>query len=155
MVSGGIQPDAPQNNFGVSATGGNGSATGQPKMYIPGMRDLGSSGVETMAQQGGAAMYAAPETPTASDVGAGLGGTPLRDLFSETLNPSEPISAGVDFGRGPGSDVLPPSLNQEQRLIENIDIAKKYMPALMAAAQSADAPDSYKKFLNYLIGQLQ
>ncbi len=51
--SGGNQPDSPQNNFGVSATGGAGSKDGQPNMYIPDMKSLGSTGVETMAQQGG------------------------------------------------------------------------------------------------------
>ena len=52
--SGGNRPNSPQNKFGVSANGGAGSKDGQPNMYIPDMKSLGSTGVETMAQQGGA-----------------------------------------------------------------------------------------------------
>jgi hypothetical protein len=147
-TQGGYRPDAPQNNFGISATGGAGSKDGQPNRYIPNMKSLGSTGVETMAQQGGAKLAKAEETPT-FDMSS------IRTLLDDTQNPMEPQSTGVNFGRGAGERVLPASLRSDERLIENKAIINKYMPSLIAAAQSPDAPDSYKQFLNFTIKEMQ
>jgi len=146
--SGGLRPTAPQNNTGISATGGAGSKDGQPKMYIPDMKSLGSTGVETMAQQSGAKLAKAEGTP-AFDMGA------IRTLLDDTQRPMEPQSAGADFGRGAGESVLPASLRSDERLIENKAIINKYGPALLAAGQDPDAPDSYKQFLNFVIKEMQ
>ena len=146
--SGGLRPTASQNNTGVSATGGAGSKDGQPKMYIPNMKSLGSTGVETMAQQGGAKLAKAEGTP-ALDMSA------IRTLLDDTQRPMEPQSAGVNFGRGAGESVLPASLRSDERLIENKVIINKYGPSLLAAGQDPDAPDSYKQFLNYIIKEMQ
>lgn len=146
--SGGLRPTAPQNNTGVSATGGAGSKDGQPKMYIPDMKSLGSTGVETMAQQGGAKLAKTEGTP-ALDFGA------IRTLLDDTQNPMEPQSTGVNFGRGAGESVLPASLRSDERLIENKAIINKYGSALLAAGQDPSAPDSYKQFLNYIIKEMQ
>lgn len=146
--SGGLRPTAPQNNTGVSATGGAGSKDGQPKMYIPDMKSLGSTGVETMAQQGGAKLAKAEGTP-ALDFGA------IRTLLDDTQNPMEPQSTGVNFGRGAGESILPASLRSDERLIENKAIINKYGSALLAAGQDPSAPDSYKQFLNYIIKEMQ
>lgn len=146
--SGGLRPTASQNNTGVSATGGAGSKDGQPKMYIPNMKSLGSTGVETMAQQGGAKLAKAEGTP-ALDMSA------IRTLLDDTQRPMEPQSAGVNFGRGAGESVLPASLRSDERLIENKAIINKYGPSLLAAGQDPDAPDSYKQFLNYIIKEMQ
>ena len=148
MVSGGMQPKASQNNFGVSGTGGAGSKDGQPNMYIPDMKSLGSTGVETMAQQGGAKLAKAEGTP-AFDMSS------IRTLLDDTQRPMEPQSTGVNFGRGAGESVLPASLRSDERLIENKDIINKYMPSLVAAAQAPDAPDSYKQFLSFVIKEMQ
>lgn len=145
---GGYQPNAPQNNFGVSATGGAGSKDGQPNRYIPNMKSLGSTGVETMAQQGGAKLAKTEETPK-FDMSS------IRTLLDDTQNPMEPQSTGVDFGRGAGSSILPASLRSDERLIENKAIINKYGPSLFAAGQDPDAPDSYKQFLNFIIKEMQ
>ena len=147
--SGGNRPTAPQNNTGVSATGGAGSKDGQPNMYIPNMKSLGSTGVETMAQQGGAKLAKAESVPT------GMGMESIRTLLDDTQNPMEPQSAGVDFGRGAGASVLPASLRGDQRQLENKAIVAKYMPSLVTAGQDPDAPDSYKQFLSYIIKEMQ
>ena len=142
--SGGYRPTAPQNNpANISATGGNGQS-GQAPQYISGLPY--GQGQATMQQQQGAPMAKAAETPKASM-------PPLRDLLSPTNNPSEPITAGVDFGPGPGSEVLPKNLDSNTRPDENRMIIDKYMPALLQAAKMQDAPDSYKRFVNFLIGQ--
>jgi len=148
MVSGGMQPKASQNNFGVSGTGGAGSKDGQPNMYIPDMKSLGSTGVETMAQQGGAKLQKAETSPT-FDMSS------IRTLLDDTQRPLEPQSAGVNFGRGADESVLPASLRSDERLIENKAIIKKYGPSLLAAGQDPDAPDSYKQFLNFIIKEMQ
>lgn len=146
--SGGNRPNAPQNKFGVSATGGAGSKNGQPNMYIPDMKSLGSTGVETMAQQGGAKLAKA-EGAASMDMSS------IRTLLDDTQRPMEPQSAGVDFGRGAGASVLPASLRGDQRQLENKQIVAKYMPSLVAAGQDPDAPDSYKQFLSYIIKEMQ
>ena len=143
--SGGMRPNAPQNNpANISATGGNGQsgATQAPK-YIPGMKALGSTGTETMAQQGAAAMSAGP-APVQEDF----------SLFNPSKLPNELISAGVDDTAGPDSSVLP-SQFRDQRPVENMDIIKKYLPDLVNAARIEGAPDTYKSFVNYLIGKVQ
>jgi hypothetical protein len=146
--SGGDRPTAPQNNpANISATGGNGQSGKQPAQYISGLPY--GQGQETMQQQLSAPMAAAA-TPSMGGIGMNM-----PTLLDETMRPSEPISAGVDFGAGPGSEVLPPSIGQDQRPIENKAIVEKYLPAMMQAGRSVDAPDSYKQFLSYLLKKMQ
>lgn len=144
--SGGYRPTASQNNTGVSATGGAGSKDGQPNRYISGGKY--GEGKALMQQQQGASMSAGP-TP------APVAALPLENqLTSPTNNPMEPITAGVDFGPGPGSEALPNNISAETRGIDNTAIIKKYYPALVKATQLPDAPDSYKRFISYLSGQI-
>jgi hypothetical protein len=146
--SGGDRPTAPQNNpANISATGGNGQSGKQPAQYISGLPY--GQGQETMQQQLSAPMAAAA-TPSMGGIGMNM-----PTLLDETMRPSEPISAGVDFGAGPGSEILPPSIGQDQRPIENKAIVEKYLPAMMQAGRSVDAPDSYKQFLSYLLKKMQ
>jgi hypothetical protein len=72
-----------------------------------------------------------------------------------TNNPSEPSTAGVDFGPGPGSEALPNAFTSDARMKENMQIAQQYLPDLAFAAQSASAPDSFKRFVNYLVSNNQ
>ena len=63
------------------------------------------------------------------------------------------MTTGVDFGRGAGSEALPKSLQNNTRPDENAAVARQYLPDLVIAAQSPDAPDSFKRFVNYLMAQ--
>jgi hypothetical protein len=145
----------PQNNpANISATGGAGGNGTQAPKYIPGMKSLGSTGVETMAQQGGAALAGnpvpevkAPTNPMESML-AGL--TPLDAESMDDL----PISDGVDIGRGRGSDALPARLTSTINQDENVALIKRYLPDLMNATRLQGAPDSYKQFINYLKNQI-
>jgi hypothetical protein len=145
--SGGANGGPQYNPANISATGGDGQSGKQPAQYISGLPY--GQGQETMQQQLAAPMAAAA-TPS-------MGGISMNmpTLLDETKRPSEPTSAGVDFGAGPGSEVLPPSLGQDQRPIENKAIVEKYLPAMMQAGRSVDAPDSYKQFLSYLLKKMQ
>ena len=152
--SGGYRPTAPQNNTGVSATGGAGSADGQPNRYISGGKY--GEGKAMMEQQQGAPMAAAtpPPTPSAlSDLITAGSGNPINTLFSDTDNPDEPITAGAPVGDGPGPEVLPRNLSGDSRAIENRAIVEKYLPILLEGAKIPDAPQTYKQFLNFLMEQ--
>ena len=59
----------------------------------------------------------------------------------------------LDFGAGPGSEVLPKDFQNNTRPDENALIAKQYLPDLVIAAKSKYAPDSFKRFVNFLMAQ--
>lgn len=149
MVSGGYRPTAPQNNTGVSATGGAGSKDGQPNRYISGGKY--GEGKALMEQQQGAPMAQAPAAPTPEVAGYQL--PQLRTLMDPTDNPMEPITAGSDFGPGVGSEALPSNISANTRPDENAAIIAQYLPDLIQAASYSGAPDSFKRFVNYLAGK--
>jgi hypothetical protein len=146
---GGMRPTAPQNNpANVSGTGGAGQsgnytgfAYGQNKA-INQDRVAGNQAVKSIK---------ATEPSVPSNPYEGINMPQLGTLFDPTSRPDEPISAGVDFGTGPGSEVLPGSLMNDSRADENARVAAQYLPDLAFAARSPNAPDSFKRFVNYLI----
>ena len=109
--SGGMRPTAPQNNpANISATGGNGqSGKGtQAARYVPGLPY--GQGQATMKQQ-----MAAPMAGPSSV--AGMPQLPsMTPLTAPTERPDEPVTAGMDFGPGPGSEAL--NLPRERSLSE-------------------------------------
>jgi hypothetical protein len=113
---GGMRPTAPQNNpANISATGGNGQNGTQAARYIPGMNY--GQGQETMQQQQSAPM--AGPTPRGSVKEAPMnvpGMPPITPLTAPTDRPDEPITSGVDFGPGAGSEAL--NLPRERSLSE-------------------------------------
>lgn len=151
---GGANGGPQYNPANISATGGAGGTGKQAPKYIPGMKSLGSTGVETMAQQGGAPMAGDPvpqvQAPTNPMESMMAGLTPLDAEPTEML----PISDGVDFGRGRGSEALNPRLTSMINQDENVALIKRYLPDLMNATRLQGAPDSYKQFVNYLKKQI-
>jgi hypothetical protein len=151
MVSGGNRPGAPQNNpANVSGTGG----AGQSGDYTG--FGYGQNKALNMQRQEGNQAVATTKAAGMSSSEAPYGGvslSPLGTLMDPTNNPSEPITAGVDFGPGPGSDALPQGFGNNTRPDENAMIVKQYLPDLAQAAQSKDAPDSFKRFVNFLLAQ--
>ena len=151
---GGANGGPQYNPANISATGGAGGTGKQAPKYIPGMKSLGSTGVETMAQQGGAPMAGNPvpqvQAPTNPMESMLAGLTPLDAEPTEML----PISDGVDVGRGRGSEALNPRLTSAINQDENLALIKRYLPDLMNATRLQGAPDSYKQFVNYLKNQI-
>jgi len=92
-------------------------------------------------------------TPAPDQTYGGMNFPQLGTLMDPTTRPEEPITAGVDFGPGPGSEVLPADFQNNTRPDENALIAKQYLPELVIAARSKDAPDSFKRFVNYLMAR--
>ena len=148
MVSGGPNGGPQYNPANVSGVGGAGQsgdytgfAYGQNKA-INQDRVTGNQAVKSIK----AADDRAPEAPYGA-----MNFPELGTLLDPTNNPSEPITAGVDFGPGPGSEALPNMFKSDARQDENVQIAMSYLPDLSLAAQSPNAPDSFKRFVNYLI----
>ena len=128
---GGMRPTAPQNNpANISATGGAGQSGTQAARYIPGMNQLRSTGVETMAQQQSAPM-AGPSAPTM---------TPLIPLTAPTERVNEPITSGMDFGPGPGSEAL--NLPRERSLSE-----------ILASMIDIDPTGDARELYNYVVSR--
>ena len=144
--SGGYQPNAPQNNpANVSGVGGNGQS-GQAKMYIPGMRSLGSSGVDTLAQQGGASMYQAPSpSSTAAPTSSGLGDIP--QLMDPTAMPNQDVMDGSPIGPGANSiEGLPMQASADP----DINEIRAYYPILRFYASQPGASQGTKDYVTYL-----
>ena len=123
-----------EQNFEVSGTGGAGSS-GQGKKYIPGMAALGSSGIETMAQQDGAKMYSAASETLA---------IPVTGLTAPTEFASQPVTDGAPIGDGANSI---PGLPGQQDTTVDKQRLREYLPALEHAASM---PDSSEAFRNYV-----
>lgn len=127
------------NNFQVSATGGAGTS-GQAKTYIPGMASLGSSGTETMAQQGGAAMYKQP-TPTEPTLPA------VTEIGAPTSMPDVPVTDGAPMGAGINSI---PNLPPEGPVDPDLQMAREYFPILEFWASQPGSSQGTKDYVTYL-----
>lgn len=126
-----------ENNFKVSATGGAG-ASGQGMKYIPGMNQMGSSGVETMAQQSAASMYKAPEAPTLS---------PITPLTAPTELKDQSIMHGSMGGDGPNSVANLPNIPNSD---PDIQAMQDHYPILDWWASQPGASQATKDYVKYL-----
>lgn len=149
--SGGANGGPQYNPANVSATGGNGQS-GQANPKYTGFR-YGEN--KALADQASGASMAQAPTPSASSQMMAPTGAPLGTFMDETNDVSAPITDGVDFGPGVGSSALPKNISGETRGTDNQAIINKYYPAMLRAAQLKDAPDSYKRFISFLAGEMR
>ena len=86
----------------------------QPTRYMSG----GSygEGQELMGLQQGAAMAGQTPQPSMNAMQAVAAARPVTPLTAMTQKPNEPLTAGVDYGAGPGSDVLTLPTPQQKTL---------------------------------------
>jgi hypothetical protein len=134
--SGGMRPTAPQNNpANVSGVGGNGQSGTQPARYISGLPY--GQGQATMNQQTSAPMAGAPRPAPMAPMAAPMGGSPITALTDPTQRPDEPLTAGMDFGAGPGSEVL--SLPSERSLSQ-----------ILSSMISVDPTGDVQELYNYV-----
>lgn len=130
--SGGFRPTAPQNNpANVSATGGAGQSGTQPARYIAGLPY--GEGQATMQQQMSAPM-AGPTAPAAPMLPS------ITPLTAPTERPTEPLTAGMDFGAGPGSEVL--NLPRERSLSE-----------ILASMVDVDPTGDVRELYNFVVSR--
>ena len=139
----------PANVSGTGGAGQSGNYTGFAYGQNQTVNNQRIEGNQAMAS----AQAATPSAPASPYEGINM--PQLGTLFDPTTRPDEPITAGVDFGPGPGSEALSKNLMNNTRLDENAKIAQQYLPELAYAAKSPDAPDSFKRFVNYLIENAQ
>lgn len=166
MVSGGFRPTASQNDpMSVSATGGNGQsgkfvaqkAAKASQLRMSGLPQGENTAMAQQISEGGNVAGTASAANPASQLpkpGAGEGMAQLLGAISPLdAEPDTylPATDGVDFGSGRGSEALPPSVNPNNRQIENVDLVKRYLPDLLNAARMPGAPDSYKRMVNALM----
>ena len=149
---GGDNGGSQNNPASINPLGGDGQSGNnkQATKYIPDMKSLGSTGVETMAQQSGASLAGnpTPSTPTPKlSIAEMLASTGMNTLMSDTDNPSEAISVGLD-------SQLPANITADTRDLENLEVIQKYLPAMINASRIPGAPDSFKQFVNYAIGRI-
>lgn len=123
-------------NFQVSGTGGAGTS-GQGKKYIPGMNQMGSSGTETMAQQGGALMYKTPDVPAMK---------PVTSITAPSELPEQNVMHGSMGGPGPNSvpGLKNPQTDPDLQLMQN------YFPILEFWASQPGSSQASKDYVNYL-----
>lgn len=149
MASGGYRPTAPQNNTGVSGTGGAGSKDGQPNRYISGGKY--GEGKAMMEQQQGATMAAAP-SPTGAE--APMPTMPSLQTLTDNIGGKySNVTDGGAFGSPIGPEAMPKNISANTRPEENKVIVSRYLPDLIQAASYQGAPDSFKRFVTYLAGQ--
>lgn len=165
MGSGGYRPTASQNDpFSVSPTGGDGQsgkfvaekAAKAAQLRMSGLPQGENTAMAQQISEGGNVAT----TASAANPASQMPQASMADLFS-SISPLDaepdtylPASDGIDFGSGRGSEVIPPSLNANNRQIENVDLVKRYLPDLVNAARIPGAPDSYKRMINALMKEL-
>lgn len=153
---GGPRPTAPQNNpMNINPMGGNGQsgmntdytgfAYGQNKATNE-QRVAGNKAITASEER------QVPPAPVAVNPMDSLLGA-VVPLDAETQD-NLPISDGVDIGRGRGSEALPARLTNPINQSEDLVMIRKYLPDLMNATRLPGAPDSYKRFINYLKAQI-
>jgi hypothetical protein len=117
---GGMRPTAPQNNpANVSGTGGAGQSGRAATGFSYGMNkqindQAASAPMAKVAQTVARPMNVAPSQP------------PVTTLTEPTMNPDEPITAGINMGAGPGAEALMLPSNADNNAEFNKSIASYY-----------------------------
>lgn len=144
MPKGGLRPTAPQNNpANVSATGGAGQSGNYTGFAYGQNGALNASRVEGN-QAVASVSAAAPAEPTMP---------PLETLTDNIGGKYSDITDGASVGSPIGPEALPKNISANTRPDENKVIISRYLPDLVQAASYKGAPDSFKRFVNYLAGQ--
>jgi len=103
------------------------------------------------------AAYGEQKQFQAEQAGAPMAKTPnpmadVVPLTEPTRRPDEPVTAGVDVGPGPGSEILGLKTPTDVTL-EDLNKLSKYMPLMMQYADSPQSSGTMKAFVKYLRSQ--
>ena len=74
-------------------------------------------------------------------------------LTQPTQRPNEPVTAGVDIGPGPGSEMLGLNKSPVDSQLEDLSAMAKYLPLMMQFADSPQSSGTMKAFVKYLRSQ--
>ena len=103
-------------------------------------------------QQAGAPM-AKSQQPMPSNKMANLMSS-VVPLNARTKRPTEPVTAGVDAGPGPGREVLGLK-SPTNTSLQDLSKLSKYMPLMMEFADSPQSSGTMKAFVRYLRSQTE
>ncbi len=103
------------------------------------------------------AAYGEQKQFQAEQAGAPMAKTPnpmadVVPLTAPTRRPDEPVTAGVDAGPGPGSEILGLKTPTDITL-EDLSKLSRYMPLMMEYADSPQSSGTMKAFVKYLRSQ--
>ncbi len=104
-------------------------------------------GQEMDQLQSSAPMSDTQGTPTPSAMPNPLAGSGVMPMDAPSERPHEPITAGVDAGPGPGSEVMGTGKIDEASEIQKI---KSYLPLLQQHLDNPDVPDSVRALYRYV-----
>jgi hypothetical protein len=114
--------NAPQNNTGVSGTGGAGSADGVPNIDYTGFA-YGQNQAVNSAANSGLAMGQQSPTPAGA---AGISLPEVTPITAPSDNPDRPITYGMPFGDGADDSVNP----LPQGLVSSQDPSRQIIRAM-------------------------
>lgn len=92
------------------------------------------------------------EQAGAAMAGSAKQGPEVIPLGAPTRRPDEPVTAGVDAGAGPGSDILGIKAPVDVQ-VEDLTALAKYMPLMAQFADSPNSTGTMKAFVKYLRSQ--
>lgn len=102
---------------------------------------------ELATLQGSAPMADSQGTPAPSAMPNPLAGSGVVPLDAPSERTHEPVTAGVDAGPGPGSEVMGTGKISEASEIQKI---KSYLPLLQRHIDNPDVPDSVRSLYRYV-----
>lgn len=138
-------------NFGVSATGGAGSA-GQPAQYTAGMDNGGDFyELQTAAKmnKSGVNLKAAGATMRGA---ADAGVTPID---APTAYPEEGVDTGAALGPSAGEEVMAAPTMLKAQNDEDIAKLTAYLPVYARIAESPNATNATRNFYRYMRSRVQ
>lgn len=138
----------PRNPAPVSGPGQLSQRTdGGPQQVLADVSGMDYGDNQAMEDLQASAPMSASESamsPRARERQAAQMGVPL---FSDSMRPDEPVTAGADVGPGAGAPVQPgrSKINQD-----DAQALAKYLPGLMDMASTPEAPDGFRRFVRHL-----
>lgn len=146
MASGGYRKPgtpAPVSGPGALSQRTDGGPAQAPR-YMPGMKSMGSTGREQMAQQEAAPLYKAPTS------GGGISSImdnlpPVTPIDAPTEFPEQPIADGTPAFGGAGPEAL--NIPKQEDTDTDKQRLMSYLPALESAANMPNASIAFKNYV--------
>lgn len=143
MSKGGLRPNAPQNQFGVSATGGGGSKDGQPLRVAVG----GKYGErKSLLDQQRSAPMVSPQSQAAPSAQQNL--PPIVPLTAPSQRPNEHVMDGSPVGPGSNTLNLPGQVPDNTAFNAKIE---SYAPVLQFIQSQPDTSFETRNIISMLL----
>ena len=138
-------------NFGVSATGGAGSA-GQPAQYTPGMDNGGDfyelQTAAKMNKSGVNLKASSPSMRSAAD-------SDIVPIDAPSMYPEEGVDTGAALGPNAGEEVMAAPAMLKAQNDEDIAKLTAYLPVYARIAESPNATNATRNFYRYMRSRVQ